>query len=99
MKANSIVPSACVAPNGREPSPTQKGAELVSKKKVPQWLQAQENDHLAGIQSTGWDGMPASYSPYFDQRNIVALLRDIHVSPWMSAGAMLMPSTAGAEDP
>jgi len=35
--------------------------------------------YAAGIQATGWDGVPSSYSPYFDQRNIVALLRDINV--------------------
>jgi hypothetical protein len=33
----------------------------------------------AGIQSTGWDGVPSSYSPYFCQRNILALLIDINV--------------------
>lgn len=35
--------------------------------------------YAAGVQATGWDGTPSSYSPYFDQRNIVALLRDINV--------------------
>ena len=35
--------------------------------------------YVAGIQSSGWDGLPSSYSPYFEQRNIVALLRDINV--------------------
>jgi V8-like Glu-specific endopeptidase len=35
--------------------------------------------YAAGIQSSGWDGIPSSYSPYFDQRNIVPLLRDIDV--------------------
>jgi V8-like Glu-specific endopeptidase len=33
----------------------------------------------AGMQSSGWDGVPSSYSPYFDQRNLIALLRDIGV--------------------
>lgn len=46
------------------------------------WLiyDAGSNTHYAaGVQSSGWNGTPASYSPYFDQRNIVALLRDINV--------------------
>ena len=33
----------------------------------------------AGLQSSGWNGTPASYSPYFEQRNILVLLHDIGV--------------------
>lgn len=35
--------------------------------------------YVVGVQSSGWDNVPSSYSPYFDQRNIVPLLRDIGV--------------------
>lgn len=33
--------------------------------------------YAAGMQSSGWDGAPSSYSPYFDRRNLIPLLRDI----------------------
>jgi V8-like Glu-specific endopeptidase len=35
--------------------------------------------HAAGLQSGGWDGIPSSFSPYFDSRNIVPLMRDIGI--------------------
>jgi V8-like Glu-specific endopeptidase len=38
-----------------------------------------QTHYVAGMQSTGWNGIPSSYSPYFDQRNIVVLLKDIGV--------------------
>lgn len=41
--------------------------------------------HAAGMQSSGWDGVPSSYSPYFDRRNLIPLLRDIGL--WNDAPA------------
>jgi len=35
--------------------------------------------YVAGMQAAGWDGIPSSSSPYFEQRNIVSLLKDINV--------------------
>jgi hypothetical protein len=43
------------------------------------WDQNSGTYWAAGQQTSGWDGTPSSYSPYFEQRNILTLLRDIGV--------------------